>query len=184
MLTMSPEEIIKGVKANSSQVLHHLYKAMRPQIQSFVQRNGGSEQDGEDLLQEGIIAFYTNVRRGTFEQRGETKVTTYINQICRYKWLDQIKSARNKTSVKMEEEHVRDYGEDPAYYQDLESMEQVNKVAQMFTALGDKCKQLLTLFYYEKKSMSEINQIMNFSGNTSKNEKYRCMKKLKTLYAQ
>lgn len=183
MIHLSQEQILQGVRDNQPHVLEHLYQQLRPQIQSFVQRNGGSEQDGEDLLQDGIIAFYTNVRRGSFELKQSTKVTTYINQICRFKWLDQLKSARKKSSVMMEEEHVRDYGENPEYYQNLDRMEKVKKVEQMFAELGEKCKKLLTLFYYEKKSMAEINDIMSFSGNTSKNEKYRCMKKLKTLYA-
>ena len=65
----------------------------------------------------------------------------------------------------------------------MEKIDQITKVEKMFQQLGEKCRQLLLLYYYEKKKMSEINSIMGFSGNTSKNEKYRCMKKLRTLYA-
>jgi len=184
MLNLSQDEIIAGVLKNDSRVLNALYKELRPQIISYITRNGGSEQDAEDILQDGIIAFFSNVRKGAYQKSEKVKTTTYINQICRYRWLDHLKSARKKTSVRMEESHVVDYGEDPKYFEEAERIEKVNRVEQMFAQLGEKCKKLLTLFYYEKKKMTEINQIMNFSGNTSKNEKYRCMKKLRSLHAE
>ena len=179
----SQQEILQGVQKNDSRILAFLYQQLRPQIRSYILSNGGSEQDAEDILQDGIIAFYTNVRNGSYSLQANAMITTYVHQICRFRWLDQLKSSRNKTSVRMEEEHTLDYGEEAEYYQSLEKVEVTSKVERMFAQLGEKCKHLLTLYYYEKKKMSEINTIMNFSGNTSKNEKYRCMKKLRTLYA-
>lgn len=182
MVKFSQDDIVAGVLRNDSRTLKMLYEELQPQIKSYITQNGGSEQDAEDILQDGIIAFYNNVRNGSYEKNRQVKITTYINQICRYRWLDQLKSARKKTSVRMEEIHVVDYGEGPKYFEEAERIEKVSQVEKMFAQLGEKCKKLLTLFYYEKKKMSEINQIMNFSGNTSKNEKYRCMKKLRNLY--
>lgn len=183
MESFSPEQVLRGVMNNDSDVLKYLYDQMRPQIRSFIYHNGGSEQDAEDILQDGIIAFYSNVHDGKFELQSNVKITTYINQICRFRWLENRKSARTRTSVKMEESHENLQIENPTYFEEMESLEKTRKVESMFKKLGEKCKKLLLLFYYEKKKMSEINEIMGFSGNTSKNEKYRCMKKLRTLYA-
>jgi DNA-directed RNA polymerase specialized sigma subunit len=44
---------------------------------------------------------------------------------------------------------------------------------------GEQCKELLRLYYYENKSMKEITVLMNFSNeNSTKTQKYKCMKKL------
>lgn len=182
MEQFSQKELVEGVQRNDSRVLNHLYKTLRPQIQSYITNNGGSEQDAEDILQDGIIAFYTNVNNGRFTLQTETKVTTYINQICRFRWLENLKSARTKTSVKMEASHENLQYEEPEVFADAQHVTKVKQVESMFTSLGEKCKKLLLLFYYEKKKMSEINEIMGFAGNTSKNEKYRCMQKLRSLY--
>ena len=183
MQDYNTNEIVQGILKNDRKVLQYLYKKLRPQILAYITNNGGSEQDAEDILQDGIIAFFTNVRNGKYEAQSNTQVTTYIHQVCKFRWLDQLKSARRKTTVKMEVVKEDNYSEDPVYFQEAERIEKVSKVEKMFAQLGDKCKKLLTLFYYEKKKMTEINEIMNFSGNTSKNEKYRCMKKLRSLYS-
>lgn len=179
----SQEDIVQGVKDNDSQILKYLYEKLSPQIKSYIYQNGGSEQDAEDILQDGIIAFYTNVNNGSYTPQKGAKVTTYINQICRFRWLENRKSARTRTAVKMDDSHQSLQSESPEVYREMEQLDKVTQVEAMFRKLGEKCKKLLLLYYYEKKKMTEINSIMGFSGNTSKNEKYRCMKKLRALYA-
>jgi RNA polymerase sigma-70 factor (ECF subfamily) len=42
--------------------------------------------------------------------------------------------------------------------------------------MSDSCKQILNLFYYEKKSMDEIALILNYkNGDTIKSKKSRCI---------
>lgn len=179
----SSTDIIKGVKTNDSKVLEFLYNEMRPQVLNYVTNNGGNSDEAEDVLQDGIIAFYNNVIDEKYIPRDNAKVTTYLFQICKFRWLENLKSARVRTSVQMKEEHSHLQVVEPEFYEEMETVGRQKQVADMFSKLGEKCRQLLLLFYYEKKSMVEINSIMGFSGNTSKNEKYRCMKKLRTLYA-
>ena len=105
MESFSQEEIVKGVRQNDSRILNHLYRKLAPQVKAYIFQNGGSEQDAEDILQDGIIAFYTNVNNGSYTLQPGAKVTTYINQICRFRWLENRKSARSRTSVQMEESH-------------------------------------------------------------------------------
>ena len=46
-----------------------------------------------------------------------------------------------------------------------------------------ECKSLLKLFYFEKKSMEEISELINITDASARNKKYRCMQKLKTIVA-
>ena len=46
--------------------------------------------------------------------------------------------------------------------------------------LGNTCQQLLKLFYYEKKSMDDVAQIIGLNNaKTAKSKKYKCLQQLK-----
>jgi DNA-directed RNA polymerase specialized sigma subunit len=51
-------------------------------------------------------------------------------------------------------------------------------VTFIFSKMNDTCKQILNLFYYEKKSMEEIATILNYkNADTVKSKKSRCISK-------
>jgi RNA polymerase sigma-70 factor (ECF subfamily) len=48
--------------------------------------------------------------------------------------------------------------------------------------MGNPCKELLILYYYHKKSMSEIAELLGYqNGHTARNKKYRCLGQLKEI---
>ena len=52
-----------------------------------------------------------------------------------------------------------------------------------FDLLGEKCRQLLILFYFKRNSFREIASLLKFgSEETAKNQKYRCIQKAKENY--
>lgn len=184
VLTMrqySDIEIFKLIKEGDSDILRFLYKELRPLVRSFILKNSGTPEDVEDVLQDGIIAFYNNVNLGKFQLQ-KTKITTYIIQICKFIWSNQLRSSRSKTSVKLIEEHAHLHYQEPEYYETINALEKSKEVEKIFKSLGEHCQKILMLFYFENKDLKTINKIMGMTGNTSKNQKYRCMKKLRTLY--
>jgi RNA polymerase sigma-70 factor (ECF subfamily) len=52
-------------------------------------------------------------------------------------------------------------------------------------ALGDPCKRILELYYYYKKSLIEIADMLEYKNtDTVKNLKYKCLGRLRKLYRQ
>ena len=48
--------------------------------------------------------------------------------------------------------------------------------------LGEKCRQILSHYYYDKRSMREIAQLMGLANEqVAKNKKSLCLKKLKEM---
>jgi RNA polymerase sigma-70 factor (ECF subfamily) len=48
--------------------------------------------------------------------------------------------------------------------------------------MGNPCKELLQLYYYHKKSMSEIAELLGYQNeHTARNKKYRCLGQLKEM---
>ena len=61
----------------------------------------------------------------------------------------------------------------------------LNLAEQCLEKLGDPCKSMLELYYYNKMSMEEITITLNYkNANTAKNLKYKCMNRLKRLFEE
>ncbi|MDX5321779.1 MAG: hypothetical protein LPK45_11615 [Bacteroidota bacterium] len=55
-------------------------------------------------------------------------------------------------------------------------------VVRYMDKLGDTCKKLLHLFYFEEQDMKEIAVQLNFANSdTAKAKKYQCFKKLEQM---
>ena len=52
---------------------------------------------------------------------------------------------------------------------------------RIFSAIGEGCKEILRLFYFEKRSMSEIAEIMGHKSEAvSRTTKKRCLEKIRS----
>lgn len=65
-----------------------------------------------------------------------------------------------------------------------ENTEQSTLLRQSFQELGDKCRTILGLYYYRKKSLNEIALELNNTENSIKTIKYRCMMQLRQLFLE
>jgi hypothetical protein len=63
---------------------------------------------------------------------------------------------------------------------DLES--KIETCNQFLNEIGDPCKTLLRLFYFGKRSMTQITNEMGYKNpDTTKNQKYKCLKRLQLM---
>ncbi|MGB0432062.1 MAG: sigma-70 family RNA polymerase sigma factor, partial [Bacteroidia bacterium] len=99
----------------------------------------------------------------------------YITTICKYQWNNKINKLSNRKTNTTD-----------VFYTDIENdvkdFEQEEKqfgvMAKVLNEIGEKCKQLLTLFYIDQKNMDEIAHEMGFSGvNSAKTQKYKCIER-------
>ena len=66
-------------------------------------------------------------------------------------------------------------------HDDILKENRLQGVMQAFKDLGLPCKDLLTKFYFEKKSMNTIAEELQLDAASTRNKKYRCMQKLREL---
>ena len=174
---MLDRDIIQGLLAHDSQTLKYVYDQYLPAVKAYVLRNGGNNDDAIDLFQDGMMALYRNLVGKDYEKKENAKLSTYFLQICKYKWLDNRKSARVNRNEAIES---RDFMmDDPSIAENIELAEKHHQLHQLIELLGDKCKELLSLFYWEELSIAEIADKLKMEAASVKNGKYRCMQKLK-----
>jgi RNA polymerase sigma factor (sigma-70 family) len=177
-ISYSEEALAIGLEQQDPTIMQYLYKKLGPMAVKLVSQYGGSHADAEDVFQESILAAFVNVKTGKYTRTNSAKLSTYILQICKYKWLDQRKSAyRQKTTFDIPENSEHAGLEDDHF----ETEEKVQTLYRLFEQLGDQCKKILKHFYWEKRSIVEIGELMSLDPASAKNQKYRCMKRLKEM---
>ena len=96
--------------------------------------------------------------------------------MARNKIIDIIR--KNNSRVEVEIVDSTYLGKDIEY--DTYSVnEKRNTLEALFSSIGEKCKELLLLSIYDKRSMKEISTMLGFSSQDSaKTQSYKCKQKL------
>jgi len=172
------EKLIADLRNNDDYIIneafYYLYKSYYPMAANFVKHNNGSEAEAEDVFQESLIAFYENIRNKKF--RGEASIKTYLYATVRNTWFTHLKKNKNTINVENPETSLTANVNEPDVMYNKELTE---LIMEMMDRIGDSCKKVLKYYYYDKLTMAEIGEKMNFgSVKSAKTQKYKCLKKL------
>lgn len=159
-----------------NKALKSIYQDNFRAIATFIKQNSGRPEDAEDIFQEGLMALYEQIIDGRF--KGASTIKTYLFAICRNKWMKRLRKASVKKETLGNETDFADGAEQALDH--LIADEEANTLADLLEQVGADCKKVLLLYYYERKRMQEIAQLMGFANaQIAKNKKSRCLKKLK-----
>ncbi len=174
----SDRRILDLIRKGDEQALVVLYNSNRKAIVSFVTRNNGSYDDAEDMLQEALMVLWERVRSGRFEYAA--KLNTFIYGVVKNMWSRQL--ARKRKEMPTSVDPDMNPGGEVSVLDELIEGEQAELVRDALEKLGEPCKRLLVLFYWEELSMGEIANRMGFANaETVKSKKYQCKKSLEKL---
>lgn len=177
---MSENGLILRLRRGDREALEQIYSKYRVSFISFITNTHHcSEEEAIDVFQYAILSFYENVVDGSFEEMNVAGIKTYLYSIGKNKLLGDLRR-KNKLSF-----HPG-FKDDALVQSDndfeVEKGEQLEKVREIIAKLGNPCKKILELFYFNKLSNDSIAEIMGYSnGNTVKNLKYKCIQRIKKL---
>jgi len=179
---MTPDEIIQKIKEGGQTELGLVYETYREEFLHWISKEYQcSSDDSKDIYQLTILIFYDNIKQEKL-QHLVSSVKTYIFGIGKNVVLDFRRRAKKNTPLE-KERWLNDYLTDEP---DLSPSDQMFDVAgKALVKLGDPCRQLVEMFYYGKKSMEEITEVLHYkNAETAKNQKCKCMKRLRKLYEE
>ena len=166
-----------AIKANDDNALKTFYQENYFKIEKYILNNNGSIEQAKDIYQEAFIAVWRNIQLDKFYPENENALPGYLYRIAKNKWLDYLRSGHYQKVVTLTESaDSTDDDELPEY--DVKHIEAVKK---HFEHLGDNCKEILKRFYYQKQSMRTIAARFEWTEATARNNKYRCLNKLREL---
>lgn len=170
--------VLDLIRKGDEKALVILYNSNRTMITSYITRNSGSTDDAEDMLQEALIVLWERVRSGKFEY--SAKLSTFIYATVKNMWSRKLARKRRETPTDIDPEQHSD--ESSSALELLIESEQAKLVQEALTKIGEQCRKLLLLFYWEELSMEEIALHMGFANaDTVKSKKYQCKKALEQV---
>ena len=154
-----------------------LYKC-RKDIYAWVKSNSGSRQDAEDVLQESILIYLKLWETGRLYNTENPKSLLLV--ISKRYWLGLIRKRKN-TYISLESIDLTD-----DLISDIDSaIDNENKMKASELALnqlGEKCRALLKLFYYDKLNLTEIAGKLGFRNeHVARSMKFKCLEKARHL---
>ncbi len=159
-----------GQREKAFAKLYSLY----PKIEALVLSKGGNKQDASDVFQEALIILNRNLEKSDFKLT--SSFYTYLYSVSRFLWKD--------TQKKFSKQELHNLsGTDVEYFHSVLEEKKYQLAERAFLELGERCRQLLQLFYHKGMSFKAIADMMQFkSEKIAKNQKYKCLTKAKDIY--
>lgn len=182
--SLTDAEIIDSLSQNQDvdTSLKFLYRSHYEYLGRYVVNNNGNWDDAQDIFQEVMIAFTNLVRAGKF--RGESSIKTFLYSLNKNIWLNELKKRSRAEVREMKFEKATDKTEH-GISAAMEAREANAGLMKVMDELGETCKKILLLYYYENQSMKEILTSLNYENEqVVRNKKYKCLKQLEELLAE
>jgi RNA polymerase sigma factor (sigma-70 family) len=173
------DQIRKGHSNKALATLYHHY----PMIRKMIRTQGGGSLDAEDIFQEALLLLVRNVRQPGFTLT--SKLSTYLYGIARYLWRDELRRRPHSISLELlhdpkDLEALHDSEDFGPLTQAVEKEQQARLAEKVLNELGERCRELLLLFYHGGLKLKDIASKMGYnSENTAKNQKYKCIEAAK-----
>ena len=175
----SDHRLYEGLISNDPECFRYLYRRMYPMVRRQLARHGAPDEDSRDVFQEGLIALWENARSGRFQLREGVRISTYLTQICKFRWMDRQRKAGRRRETTLDQ--LPDLRAEHDLTDGWDDREQQELFQQLFVRLGDRCQDLLQRFYFGKESLQTIARAYDIGEPSAKNQKYRCMQRLRGL---
>jgi len=169
--------LIDLLKINDEKAIRDFYNNNKNGFILFAKRYNLTDDDLIDIYQDAIIALIENAKKGKIDEL-KSSLSTYLFGIGKFMIFQKLKK-NGKTIATENFEKIEmvhdDYGEE-------ETNLQVKMLQLGLKKLGEQCRKVLHLFYYEEKKLDEIQTLLGYTNkDVLKSQKSRCLKQLKEL---
>jgi RNA polymerase sigma factor (sigma-70 family) len=167
---MKDEEVLERIRKGDETALQYLYKKHYKMMLHLVLKNSGSEVEAQDVFQDALVLFWEKVQKPDFTLTA--KITTFLYSICQNLWRKEL---AKKQRLSFEEK-------DEAISEDWERTERIRAIQACIGKLGESCRKILQLYYFDNLSMQDIAEKLGLANaDTAKSKKYKCKKELDDL---
>ena len=178
MRKYSDKDLFDRLKSGETSLLVEIYQRYGAEWISWSKfKYKVANEVAEDVFQESVIVFYSNIKSGKLTVL-TSSVKTYLFAIAKRKMANAVRDYRfDYVDLEVEIEGVEMFN-DPFVLSD-----EKQKIAQALAKLGEPCNQLLQLFYFEENSTEAIANKMDYKNEeVVSTQKLRCLKKLRQLW--
>src|SRR5258708_13365303 len=166
-------ELIDSIsdKSRLNKDILFLYQQYSESTGYFIIHYGGSQQDAEDVFQETVVSFIEIVKKGKY--RMEATIKTFLVSVAKNIWMNELKRRERSGYREKQFEYGREQKEADVSYH-ISDLEKKRQLRELVYKLGEPCRKILMLFYYENLSMKEIVDHLSYENEqVVSNKKYK-----------
>ena len=176
---INDQEILNGLLSNNSKIIEVIYDKYFNLIFHFIRNNGGSLDEAKDIFQDTILILYDKVHFEEFELTCQLK--TFIYSICKNLWLKKLNQQKRATKAGFDMNNHEIEGINMEIL--IKKEKDFYNMNYALKKIGEPCKSLIEAYYFKKMDMQEIaNQFKYSNADTAKNQKYKCLNRLKKYF--
>lgn len=168
--------LVAAIRGNDELSLKTFYRKNYAKVERYILNNSGTNDEAKDIYQEAFIAVWRNICLDRFQPLDETSLDGYLYKVAKNKWIDHLRTTKRVQLVTLQE--LSDF-EDTVWNEEEDLL--LDRMKLNLKLLGDNCRDVLERFYYRKESMRSISEAMKWTEATARNNKYRCIQRLREL---
>ena len=181
---MKEAQILMGIMQNDDRAWRYICRKMKPGFMSILTNSfsfgGSASEDLEDIFQESLIILMQKVKAGRVVLSREGALFSYLVQIGKLTACNLIKKRRTLTPQEEVTIAHKLHKEDEDFDISVHEKQQTQNdfLDRVFDSLPDTCRTIFVKFYWDRKPLDEIADIIGYGNADSvKTKKSKCMKK-------
>ena len=172
---MKDQVVIEKIQQGDESAIEYLYQKYYRMMTNMVIKNSGTEDEAKDIYQDALVVFWQKVTRK--ELVLTSRISTYLYSICQNLWRKELDRKKRHS----------DEVADGSVIIEFDKQEKHEIIHKCVNELGETCRKVLSMYYFEGRPMKEIAELLNFANaDTAKTKKYKCKneldKKVKARY--
>ena len=174
----NPLIIVAQIRMGDEKSLTSVYRTIYPMVENYILDNSGTRDDAKDIFQDAMFILLKKIEKVDFELT--SKLSTFLFGIAKNLWLKKltkkgVDKEEFKTELKFQETEDNDFIK----------LSRLKSIKNSLEMLGEPCQTILVQFYYFKKSMIEIAEMLHYTNSdNAKNQKYKCLIRLKKMISK
>jgi RNA polymerase sigma factor (sigma-70 family) len=169
------EDILRGFWENDRHTIFEFYEREFSKVAWLILKNSGTLEDAKDIFQDAMVILMDKFAWSQFDL--DCSLGTYIYSICKNIWKEKLRKQKKENEFT-----------DIVYYDSTEiSTDYYNEKPDIFhqvtkaiEKLGNPCKKLIELYYFENYSWEEIAAKLGYaSAASARNQKYKCLERIR-----
>lgn len=192
-------EVVRGLRLHSGRMEEWFYRKARTYFNQHFREVFFDQDRKQEIFQSAFLKLWTEIGNGTItagddgtverRQRNGEKVpmtcslTTFLMAFAKNEYREMVRS--NKLDCYAEIYDTLEQAEVQQMYGDENGEEIRNRIVDdCIQRISPRCAEILTMFYYEEKTLDEIlaaRHETNSSKNGLKTAKNKCMNTLRSL---
>lgn len=183
---MKDSELLKRIKMGGLQrelAIQFLIKRNLRLIKIAIRKHKIPEEDAQEAFHDGLLATIKNIEENKYQ--GKSSINTYFKSIYNFKVIDRLRQTKIQTinlSQELVEEFQHTIQHDHNPLSQLIQAEKMEAIQKGLLKLSEKCRQILTDFFWGRFSMEEIAKKQHLKdAKSAKQQKYRCLQNLRKI---